>query len=118
MRKERHSTDLLHLKECVWGVTLNINIMLVCLQEQSNWHHLKVASWRAGKRVWYTNRFVNMSVHKQYLYAQQKPESLDVFLFSITPKTPASYIKINLGHKLCCALTLSGRVPNDIHHLG
>lgn len=48
MRKERHSTDLLHLEECVWGVTLNVNIMLVCLQEQSNWHHLKVASWRAG----------------------------------------------------------------------
>lgn len=41
-----------------------------------------------------------------------------VFMCNITQKTPGSYIKFSLGHKLGPVVTLSGRVPNEIDHLG
>lgn len=41
-----------------------------------------------------------------------------MFMCNIIQKTLGSYIKFSLGHKPGPVVTLSGRVPNDIHHLG
>lgn len=37
---------------------------------------------------------------------------------TLPKKILGSYIKFSLGHKPGPVVTLSGRVPNDIHHLG
>lgn len=61
---------------------------------------------------------VHTYTHAHTLYSSGELEGLSVLMCNIGQKPPGSYIKFSAGHKVGPAMTLGGRVPNDIYQLG